>query len=41
MGETQPVPGVVCNQKSLRELIVCLQPHRRVEIEVKGDAVKR
>lgn len=41
MGETQPVPGVVCAQKSLRELIVCLQPHRRVEIEVKGDAVKQ
>jgi len=41
MGKTQPVPGVVCNQKSLRELIVCLQPNRRVEIEVKGDAVKR
>jgi len=41
MGETQPVPGVVCTQKSLRELIVCLQPHRRVEVEVKGDAVKR
>ncbi|MEO8977453.1 MAG: OmpA family protein, partial [Casimicrobiaceae bacterium] len=41
MGKTQPLPGVVCNQKALRELIACLQPNRRVEIEVKGDAVVR
>jgi OOP family OmpA-OmpF porin len=41
MGKTQPVPGVVCNQKNLKELIACLQPHRRVEVEVKGEAVKR
>src|SRR5450432_370815 len=41
MGKTQPVPGVVCNQKSLKELIVCLAPNRRVEVEVKGEATKR
>jgi OOP family OmpA-OmpF porin len=41
MGKTQPVPGVVCNQKALKELIVCLAPNRRVEVEVKGEAVKR
>ncbi len=38
MGKTQPVPGVVCNQKNLKELIACLQPNRRVEVEVKGEA---
>jgi OOP family OmpA-OmpF porin len=41
MGKTQPVPGVVCNQKNLKELIVCLAPNRRVEIEVKGEGVAR
>ena len=41
MGKTQPVPGVVCNQKSLKELIVCLAPNRRVEVEVKGEATRR
>jgi OOP family OmpA-OmpF porin len=41
MGKTQPVPGVVCNQKSLKELIVCLAPNRRVEVEVKGEAVRK
>ena len=24
MGKTQPVPGVVCNQKNMKELIACL-----------------
>ena len=38
MGKTQPVPGVVCNQKALKELIACLAPNRRVEVEVKGEA---
>jgi OmpA-OmpF porin, OOP family len=37
MGKTQPVPGVVCNQKALKELIACLAPNRRVEVEVKGE----
>jgi OOP family OmpA-OmpF porin len=37
MGKTQPVPGVVCNQKNMKELIACLAPNRRVEIEVKGE----
>jgi OOP family OmpA-OmpF porin len=41
MGKTQPLPGVVCEQKNLKELIACLQPNRRVEVEVKGDAVVR
>ncbi|MGH8799681.1 MAG: OmpA family protein [Casimicrobiaceae bacterium] len=41
MGKTQPIPGVVCNQKNLRELIACLAPNRRVEVEVKGEAVRR
>ena len=37
MGKTQPVPGVVCNQKNMKELIACLAPNRRVEVEVKGE----
>jgi OOP family OmpA-OmpF porin len=41
MGKTQPVPGVVCNQKQLKALIACLAPNRRVEIEVKGEGVSR
>ena len=41
MGKTQPVPGVVCNQKALKALIACLAPNRRVEIEVKGEGVAR
>jgi len=41
MGKTQPVPGVVCNQKALKELIACLAPNRRVEIEVKGEGANR
>ena len=36
MGKTQPVPGVTCNQKNMKELIACLQPNRRVEVEVVG-----
>jgi outer membrane protein OmpA-like peptidoglycan-associated protein len=41
MGKTQPVPGVTCNQQNRKELIACLQPNRRVEVEVKGEAVKK
>jgi OOP family OmpA-OmpF porin len=41
MGKTQPVPGVVCNQKNLKEKIACFAPDRRVEVEVKGEVVKR
>lgn len=41
MGKTQPVPAVVCEQKNRKALIVCLQPHRRVEVEVKGEIVIR
>jgi OOP family OmpA-OmpF porin len=41
MGKTQPVPGVVCDQKALKALIACLAPNRRVEVEVKGDGVVR
>jgi OOP family OmpA-OmpF porin len=41
MGKTQPIPGVVCNQKNLKEKIACYAPDRRVEVEVKGEVVKR
>jgi OmpA-OmpF porin, OOP family len=41
MGKTQPVPGVVCNMTAMKELIACLAPNRRVEVEVKGEAVVR
>jgi OOP family OmpA-OmpF porin len=41
MGKTQPVPGVVCNMTAMKELIDCLAPNRRVEVEVKGEAVRR
>jgi OOP family OmpA-OmpF porin len=41
MGKTQPVPGVVCDQKARKALIACLAPNRRVEVEVKGDGVMR
>ena len=40
LGEKQLVPGVVCEQKNLKEKIACLQPHRRVEIQAKGETVK-
>lgn len=36
-GKTQPVPGVSCSDSLGRaKLIECLEPHRRVVIEVKG-----
>ena len=38
MGEKQPV--VQCDQKSTKALIECLQPNRRVEVQVKGEATK-
>ena len=38
MGEKQPV--VQCDQKDLKALIACLQPNRRVEVEVKGETRK-
>ncbi|MEO8739950.1 MAG: OmpA family protein [Casimicrobiaceae bacterium] len=41
MGKTQPVPGLVCEQKNLKERIACLAPDRRVEVEVKGEVIKR
>ena len=41
MGKTQPIPGLVCNQKSLKAKIECYQPDRRVEVEVKGEMVKK
>ena len=41
MGKTQPVPGVVCTQTNMKALIACLAPNRRVEVEVKGEAIKR
>ena len=41
MGKTQPVPGLVCHQKERKALIECYAPDRRVEVEVKGEAVVR
>ena len=41
MGKTQPVPGVTCTMKAMKELIACLAPNRRVEVEVKGEAIKK
>ena len=41
LGEKQLVPGVVCEQKNLKEKIACLQPHRRVEIQAKGESVPK
>jgi OOP family OmpA-OmpF porin len=41
MGKTQPVPGVSCTMTATKELIACLAPNRRVEVEVKGEAIKR
>ena len=41
MGKTQPVPGLVCHQKERKALIACLQPDRRVEVEVKGEIIIR
>jgi len=40
MGKTQPVPGVVCNMTAMKELIACLAPNRRVEVEVKGESTR-
>jgi OOP family OmpA-OmpF porin len=41
MGKTQPVPGVNCTMTALKPLIACLAPNRRVEVEVKGESVKK
>ena len=38
MGEKQPV--VQCDQKNMKELIACLQPNRRVDVEVRGEGRK-
>ena len=38
MGEKQPV--VQCDQKNLKDLIECLQPNRRVDVQVKGETTK-
>ncbi len=40
LGEKQPVTGLACNQKNLKEKIACLQPDRRVEIQAKGESTK-
>lgn len=39
-GKTQPAQGVAKCEDSLgrKKLIECLQPHRRVEVELKGEA---
>jgi OOP family OmpA-OmpF porin len=36
MGKKNPV--VECGQKNMKELIACLQPNRRVEVEAKGES---
>jgi OOP family OmpA-OmpF porin len=41
MGKTQPVPGVTCTMTAMKALIACLAPNRRVEVEVKGEAMKK
>jgi OmpA-OmpF porin, OOP family len=41
MGKTQPIPGLTCNQKNMKEKIACYAPDRRVEVEVKGEIVKK
>jgi hypothetical protein len=38
LGEKQPI--VQCDQKNRTELIACLQPNRRVEMQAKGEATK-
>ncbi len=38
LGEKQPV--VQCDQKGMKDLIACLQPNRRVEVQAKGEATK-
>ena len=38
LGEKQPV--VQCDQKVMKDLIACLQPNRRVEVQAKGDMKK-
>ncbi len=38
LGEKQPV--VQCDQKNRQELIACLQPNRRVEVQAKGESTK-
>ena len=38
MGEKQPV--VQCDQKNMKQLIACLQPNRRVDVQVKGESAR-
>ncbi len=38
MGEKQPV--VQCAQKNFKELVACLAPNRRVEVQMKGEGKK-
>jgi outer membrane protein OmpA-like peptidoglycan-associated protein len=35
-GATEPLPNLVCTQRSPAALAQCLQPHRRVEISITG-----
>jgi OOP family OmpA-OmpF porin len=41
MGEKQPVAGLVCDQRNLKERIACYASDRRVEVQVKGEAIGR
>jgi OOP family OmpA-OmpF porin len=38
VGEKQPV--VQCAQKNFKELVDCLQPNRRVDVQVKGESTQ-
>ncbi|TMH37649.1 MAG: hypothetical protein E6H66_01925 [Betaproteobacteria bacterium] len=37
MGKKQPVAQ--CDQKNVKDLIACLQPNRRVDVEAKGESM--
>jgi len=41
MGKTQPLPNVKCEMTATKELIACLAPNRRVEVQVKGESTRR
>jgi len=40
VGVASKQPVVQCDQKNMKELIDCLQPNRRVEVEAKGESTK-
>ncbi len=40
VGVDSKQPVVQCDQKNMKQLIECLQPNRRVEVEAKGESTK-